>query len=117
MRLAVAMMISVACAAGQAPAPEQLFQDAVAAQQRGDDATAIRKYQELLKLRPDVGEARVNLGAALSRQGRFDEAIEQYRAALAKDAASLPLRMNLALAYYKMNGYTDAARELETVHR
>jgi tetratricopeptide (TPR) repeat protein len=117
MRFVVALLACAAAAAAQAAAPEQLFRDAVAAQQRGDDSTAVRKYQELLKLRPDVVEVRANLGAALARQGRFDEAIEQYRAALAKDAASAPLRMNLALAYYKKSAYADAARELETVRR
>src|SRR3954447_17863912 len=105
MRLVVGILIGMVSAAGQPPTPQQLFQDAVTAQQRGDDATAIRKYQDLLKIRPDVVEARANLGAALSRQGRFDEAIEQYRAALAKDGGNAPLRMNLALAHYKKGAY------------
>src|SRR3954470_11919932 len=116
MRFALALVACVATAAAQA-APEQLFRDAVAAQQRGDAATAIRKYQELLKLRPDVVEARANLGAVLSREGRFDDAIEQYRAALAKSADNAPLRMNLALAYYKKGAYQEAARDLETLRR
>src|SRR5947209_12632066 len=116
-RLLFAAVIGLAAAGAQTTPPEQLFRDAVSAQQRGDDATAIRKYQELLKIRPDVVEARANLGAALSRQGRFDEAIEQYRAALAKDGGNAPLRMNLALAHYKKGAYQDAAREMETVRR
>src|SRR4051812_24116506 len=116
-RLLFAAVIGLAAAGAQTTPPEQLFRDAVSAQQRGDDATAIRKYQELLKVRPDVVEARANLGAALSRQGRFDEAIEQYRAALAKDAKSAPLRMNLALAYYKKGSYADAAREIEAARK
>lgn len=117
MRFVFALAIAAAAACAQTAAPEQLFRDAVAAQQRGDDATAIRKYQELLKLRPDVVEARANLGAALAREGRFDEAIEQYRAALAKEASSVPLRMNLALAYYKKGSYQEAAGEIEKVRR
>jgi tetratricopeptide (TPR) repeat protein len=100
-------------AQAQTAAPEQLFRDAVAAQQRGDDAQAIRKYQELLKLRPEVMEARANLGAALARAGRLDEAIEQYRAALAKSPQNAALRMNLALAYYKKRNFAEAAAELE----
>jgi tetratricopeptide (TPR) repeat protein len=68
----------------QAPDAEQLFHQAIAAQQRGDDATAIAKYRELVQLRPEVVEVRANLGAALAHAGRYDEAIEQYQVALAK---------------------------------
>jgi tetratricopeptide (TPR) repeat protein len=109
-------MLLASLAAAQTAAPEQLFRDAVAAQQRGDDATAIRKYQELLKARPDVMEARANLGAALARSGRLDEAIDQYRAALTQSPQNGALRMNLALAYYKKRRYTEAAAELEPLH-
>jgi tetratricopeptide (TPR) repeat protein len=108
------MLVLLGSLAGaQTASPEQLFREAVAAQRSGDDATAIRKYQELLKVRPDVMEARANLGAALARAGRFDDAIEQYRAALAKSPQNAALRMNLALAYYKKGTYAEAARELE----
>jgi len=95
--------------------PEQMFQDAVAAQQRGDDAKAIRLYQELVKLHPESVEVRANLGAVLARQSRFDEAIEQYRAALERDQANPALRFNLALAYYKKGALAEAAKELTVV--
>jgi len=117
MRAAIFLALATGAALAQAPSPEQLFHDAVAAQQRGDDATAIRKYQELLKLRPDVVEVRANLGAALAKQGRFDEAIEQYRAALAKNQSSVPLRLNLALAYYKKGAFQGAIQELAPLHK
>ena len=99
----------------QAAGPEKMFQDALAAQQRGDDATAIRLYQALVKSHPDVPEVRANLGAVLARQGRFDEAIEQYRAALTRTANSPAVRMNLAIAYYKKGAIADAVRELHTL--
>src|SRR5579863_9803876 len=101
MRCAVLLFFLAFAAAAQVSTPEQLFREAVDAQRRGDDATAVRKYQELLKLRPDVIEVHANLGAALAHLGRFDEAITQYRAALAKAPANTGLRLNLALAYYK----------------
>jgi len=113
MRVAIVSWVLVCAAAGQGTPAEQLFSEAVAAQQRGDDQLAISKYQQLLKLRPDVIEVRANLGAALSRQGRFDEAIAQYRAALAKEGGNAALRMNLALAQYKKGAFADAAKELK----
>jgi len=92
----------------------QLFHDAVAAQQRGDDALAVREYQELLKRYPDALEVRANLGAALAKLNRYDEAIEQYRAVLAKKD-NPGLRLNLALAYYKKGAWRDAAQQLDTL--
>jgi tetratricopeptide (TPR) repeat protein len=110
-----AVLFFALAAFAQTPSPEQLFRDAVAAQQRGDDTVAIRKYQELLKIRPEVVEARANLGAALARLGRFDEAIEQYRAALAKAEGNPGLRLNLALAYYKKGALAEAVKQLESL--
>jgi len=92
--------------------PQRLFNEAVEAQRRGDDATAARDYQQLLKLAPDTVEVRANLGATLAHMGRYDDAIAQYRAALVKLPGNTALRLNLALAYYKKNDFTSAAREL-----
>lgn len=117
MRAAALLLLLALAVSAQVSSPEQLFRDAVAAQQRGDDATAIRKYRELLKIRPDVIEARANLGATLARQGRYDEAIEQYRAALAKDQGNGALQFNLALAYYKKGDLPNAVKQLDSVYR
>ncbi len=116
MRLAALLLSFVCLAPAQVPGPEQLFREAVAAQQRGDDALAIRKYQDLIKLRPDMVELRANLGASLARSGRFDEAIEQYRIALARSANNAALRLNLALAYYKKGDWPGAIPHLKTLH-
>lgn len=110
----VAFLVAAGVACAQSSNPQQLFRDAVAAQQSGDDALAVRKYQEILKSYPDSLEVRTNLGAALAKLNRYDEAIEQYRAVLAKkDNAGL--RMNLALAYYKKSDWRDAAQQLTTL--
>src|SRR5580700_3401689 len=101
----------------QAPSAEQIFREAIAAQQRGDDGTAIAKYQELIKLRPEAAELRANLGAALAHAGRYDEAIEQYRAAMAKLPDNHGLRLNLALAYYKKGDLAQAIEKLDSLHQ
>jgi tetratricopeptide (TPR) repeat protein len=110
----VAFLIAAGAACAQTPQPAQLFHDALAAQQRGDDALAVGKYRELLKLYPDSVEVRANLGAALAKLNRYDEAIVQYRAALAKKE-NAGLRLNLALAYYKKGAMRDAAEQLNTL--
>ena len=113
MRTAPWLFLIGSWACAQSPAPEQLFHEAVAAQQRGDSATSIRKYQELLKLRPESLEAHANLGAVLVHEGRFDEAVTQYVAALGRDPNNSALLFNLALAYYKKSAFREAAKELE----
>jgi tetratricopeptide (TPR) repeat protein len=116
MRILALLLAAAGAASAQSASPEQIFRDAVAAQQRGDDALAVRKYQELLKRYPDAVEARANLGAALSKLGRYDEAIEQYKAALLKNG-NAALRLNLALAYYKKGAMREAVDQLVILYK
>ena len=58
---------------------------------------------------------RSNLGATYAAIGRYDDAIDQYRRALARDEGNVAIRRNLALAYYKTSRMQDAAREAEAV--
>ncbi|MGD0457060.1 MAG: tetratricopeptide repeat protein [Terriglobia bacterium] len=95
----------------QRPDPQQLFQDAYAAQQRGDAALAVSKYEELIRLHPEMTAARANLGIALVALGRFDEAIAQYRAALEQVHGDPVLRLDLALAWYKEAEFGKAPSE------
>lgn len=117
MRFAWLPMVLCSVILAQAPSPEQIFRDAITAQQRGDDETAIAKYRELVRLRPEVVEVRANLGAALAHAGRYDEAIEQYQAALQKLPDNIALRLNLALAYYKKGDLKQAAAKLDALHQ
>ncbi|MGO9241652.1 MAG: tetratricopeptide repeat protein [Bryobacteraceae bacterium] len=116
--ISIAFLIALAAAAyGQAPdSPEVIVRQAQEAHRAGDMATAIRLYREFLKDHPEVAEIRSNLGAALARDGQFEAAIQEYREAL-KKLPSPGIRLNLALAYYKLGRLPQAAVELETVHK
>lgn len=100
----------------QTPDPQQLFREASEAQQRGEATLAVRKYQELLRLYPDMTAAHANFGVLLVSLGRFDEAIEQDRAALAQAPGNPALRLNLALAYYKKGDFASATEQLSPLH-
>ena len=95
--------------------PERILARAVQSHQSGDIEGAIRDYQAYLALRPERVEARSNLGAALGRLGRYGDAIEQYKRALALDGRNQVIRFNLAVAYYKTARLVSASKELEAV--
>ena len=62
---------------------EQLWGQAAALQRAGRAAEAILVYRQFIALRPDVAEARVNLGNLLSATGAHGDAQVVYREALA----------------------------------
>ena len=114
-----AMHIAVLALAllAQTTNPDRLFKEGIDAQQRGDYATAIHHYREVLKLRPKAVAARVNLGAALAHEGQFDAAIAEYRAALPDLADKNDVLLNLGLAYYKKGDWENARNLFEPLHQ
>jgi tetratricopeptide (TPR) repeat protein len=117
----VLLAFSVTFAVGQAPKPTssdagESLRRGIAAQQSGDFKTAIDEYRKALAVRPEMAEARANLGAALAAAGQFDAAIEEDRRALANAPDKTSVRMNLALAYFKKGDFEHARPEFEAVH-
>lgn len=102
-------------AEAQEPDPQQIFQEAAEAQQRGDLALAVRKYQEVTRLDPNVVSAHANLGVVLVSLGRYDEAITQYHIALAEAPGSPELVLDLGLAYYKKGDFAGAAAQFASL--
>ncbi len=97
----------------QEPDPQQLFQEAVSAQQKGDYPSAAEQYRRIVKLRPDFLPAWANLGVALVHLNQFADAIEAYRSALALDPKNREVQFYLALAYYKNRDEFGASKQLE----
>ncbi|MDQ2920317.1 MAG: tetratricopeptide repeat protein [Acidobacteriota bacterium] len=96
----------------QSPDVESAFAHATQLHESGDLDGAIRGYQAILVSHPNRVDVRSNLGAAFSRLGRYEEAIEQYKKALVLDGNNQTIHFNLALAYYKAAWFTEAAGEL-----
>jgi len=110
-------LLGVAVVAAAAP-PEDataVLARALALHRAGDLEGAVVAYRESLRLAP-TAEAGSNLGVALAALGRYQEAIEAYRGALAVAPLDGRIRYNLALAYYKSADLEHAAEELEALH-
>ncbi len=88
-------------AAQSAQTADSLLARGMELHQAGDLLGAIDAYKGSLALEPGRADALSNLGAAYVRLGQFDDAIQQYSAALKVDSTNTAIRLNLALAYYK----------------
>jgi Flp pilus assembly protein TadD len=117
MRLILVLVLfgTVSSAPGQEA--DRLLSNAIQAQQSGNYQLAITEYRDLLKLRPDNVEAKVNLGAALAHVGQFDEAIAMYQSAIPFLKDQNQVRLNLGLAYYKKGDLAKAREQFAAVHQ
>lgn len=98
-----------------AQSPQDLLKQAITDQQSGRLDEAIQTYEGLIEKYPNVPLLRSNLGAALSAEGRYTEAIAEYDRAL-KAEPNPDVRLNLALAYYKSGDTGSTIAELKQVH-
>ena len=80
--------------------------------QAGDLEGAANLYVEVLRAVPQASRVRSNLGAAWAGLGRYDDAIDQYQQALAREDDP-SIRRNLAVALVKTGRVTEAAAEAE----
>ena len=90
---------------------DPVFAQAVGLHQSGDVQGAIKLYKEILTRQPDRADVLSNLGAAYSHEGRYLDAIDQYKRALILDSKNDITRFNLALAYYKATWFKEATQE------
>jgi tetratricopeptide (TPR) repeat protein len=99
------------------PQVQQLYAEAKAAQQRGDGAEAIEKYQVMIKLAPHLGAAYNNLGMLY-----FDEHDFNHAAAVLKRGLELHPDMPtasamLGMSYFEMGANEQAEPLLLEAHR
>lgn len=75
---------------------------------------ALAMFDRVLEMDPDHADAFNGRGVALTRQGEFHEALEQYRQALRRQDSN-GIRMNMALTYYVMGERQTADRLFQKV--
>ena len=85
-------------------------QSALALEQQGRNAEAEQAWQSLAQGNPQNAEAFAHLGLLEARQERYDEAIANYRKALALNPALPGLQMNLGLALFKAKDFKESIK-------
>jgi len=88
------------------------MKEAVEAQQAGRFEQAIHNYRLLLEKYPKIAEIHSNLGAALAGEGRYADAIAEYKRAI-EIKPDPQVHLNLGLAYYKTGQLPLAVATLE----
>jgi tetratricopeptide (TPR) repeat protein len=84
--------------------------NALALEQRGDNAGAEQAWQTIAKAEPHNVEALAHLGLLEARQEQLEKAIDYYRQAIALNPKLPGLQMNLGLALFKAAQFPDAIR-------
>ena len=88
-------------------------QRAQEALQRQDVEAAAREFKAIVDLRPDLPQARSNLGLMYHLQRKYDPAIEQFREALRLDPKLGSASMFLGIDYYLVSRPRLAIKNLE----
>lgn len=99
------------------PQVQDLYAQAKAAQQRGDDATAIQKYRAMLKLAPHLAPAYNNLGRLYVNQHDYSHAVEVLEQGLKLNPDMPTASAMLGLSYAQIDENEKAEPLLEAAVR
>ena len=95
------------------PRIDRLYADAKEAQAHGDQATAVAKYESILKIAPRLGAAYNNLGLLYFQQGDYRQAIGILEKGLKVDPAMPSASALLGISLYELGEYAQARPRLE----
>ncbi len=73
---------------------------------------AAKCFKDVVKLEPDLYEARFNLGLCFAAEDKHEQAIYQFEQALLENAHDQETRFHLALSLFTLEKYVAAIKEL-----
>jgi len=119
--LLIGLLIPVAVAAQASdevtPEVQQLYAQAKAARQHGDDATAIAKYKTILKLAPHLAAAYNNLGMIYFNEQEYSHAADVLKRGLEVNSEMPTASAMLGLCYFQLGEHEKAEPLLRTALR
>jgi tetratricopeptide (TPR) repeat protein len=89
---------------------DPLYHEGVLFEQLGRTEEAERRLNQVLRLDPSRNEARLELGNALFRAGRPDEALAQYQAAMGRSSISAQAYNNIGTIWFDRRNFPEAIR-------
>ena len=113
--LLAAHMSGQTSAGADNPRVEELYDEAKHAQGQGDIATAIAKYEEIVRLAPKLGVAYNNLGALYVRERNFGKAAGVLTQGLKVNPGMTSAAALLAISLFETAEYARARPVLEGV--
>lgn len=93
------------------------FQEATAAQRAGKLEEAAAAYAQVIRLRPDLGEAYVNFGLVRHEQKQFAEAIKLFQQAIRLKPELVGAHLFLGIDYYWLGRFELAIKSLQEAAR
>lgn len=99
------------------PSPKMHFNAAWTAERLSDIANAEKHYRKAYELDPSYDKAMFSLARVLEQQGKNEEVVGIYRAAVEKKPDDIGLRNNLILSLSKAGDYEAAQAEAQEVLR
>ncbi|MFZ5440869.1 MAG: tetratricopeptide repeat protein [Myxococcota bacterium] len=90
---------------------DALHNKGVIAQQRGDRATAKKRFIEALRANEHMRQSQNSLGAIAVEEGRLSDAEAHFRAALVIEPAYLEARRNLGAVHLQQTRCADAEKD------
>ena len=94
-----------------------LYSEAKAAQAVGDRATAVAKYESILKIQPGLAAAYNNLGLIFFQAREYQKAVEVLQRGLKVDPHMPSAEALLGMSLYEMNRFADARPHLDAALR
>ena len=104
-------------AAENDPRVSRLYNEAAAAEARGDLARAAASYESLLQIAPRLAPAYNNLGSLYVRQREYRKAENVLKRGLKVDPKMSSASALLGIALYELGDYAAAKRNLESALR
>ncbi len=93
---------------------QQLYAQAREAQASGNVTAAIGKYEEILRIAPNLSAAYNNLGALYFRQNEYSKAATILQQGLKVNPSMTTASALLGISRYQMGEYAEARQPLET---
>lgn len=92
---------------------QELYAEASEAKARGDFPSAVRAYEEILKLQPRLGAAYNNLGALYVQSGQYEKAADILSKGLKVKPDMRSASALLGISLFKINRFPEARAHLE----